>query len=84
MTATVKDYPIERIPLDGSMRMMEATEYIEFVDGRTHSIERKVYRHKPTGKLFYKENGRWFGTFPEYCFNTITREKGKFCTIRYW
>lgn len=84
MTALNKDYPIERIPLDGSMRMMEATDLVEFVDGRTHSIERKVYRHKPTGRLYYKEFGRWNGTYPEYCYNVKTHEKGEFCTIHCW
>ena len=84
MKAKNADYPIEEIPLDGSMRMMEKTEYIAFEDGRKHSIERTVYRHKPTGNLFYKFNGQWFGTYPEYCYNTLTHEKGELCTIHCW
>lgn len=70
------DYPIERIPLDGSMRMMQKTDYITRLSWRP-SVSRTVYMHKPTGKLFYSEGGVWYGTFPEYCYNHTTNEKGK-------
>ena len=73
------DYPIERIPLDGSMRMMEKTDYVtrefNYAKGVYFPI-RIVYRHKPTGKLSYKLDNRWFGTYTDYCRNTKTNEKG--------
>ena len=84
MTAKNKDYPIENIPLDGSMRMMEKTSLLEYVwFGYGASKVRKVYRHKPTGKLYYVFDNRWYGTFPEYCYDTVTHEKGSLCTIHY-
>ena len=71
-----KDYPIDRYPLDGSMRMMEKSEYITRLSWNP-AVCRTVYRHKPTGKLFYSDRGQWYLTYPQYCYNHNTNEKGK-------
>ena len=71
----MSDYFIEKYPMDGSMRMMEKTEFEIRLPWKPHII-RKVYRHKPTGKLYYSGGGCWYGTYTEYCYNTKTHEKG--------
>ena len=64
---------LEEVPLDGSYRKMKRTELITrtFANGC-----RVVYEHLPTGRLFYLEHGDWRGTYPSYCYNTKTGERG--------
>ena len=66
---------LEHYPIDGSCRKMERTKLVTKLS--FNGINRKVYRHIPTGNLYYLERGVWCGTNPNYCYNTETGERGK-------
>ena len=65
---------LEHYPIDGSYKKMAKTEYVTRLNDRKSQI---VYKHIPTGTLYYLCKGTWFGTNPNYCYNTTTSERGK-------
>ena len=64
---------LKKIPLDDSYRMMKKTKLI--VRNGRHQT-RKVYRHIPTGDLYYNDHG-WRMTYIKYCYNVETNERGE-------
>ena len=64
---------LEQFPIDGSYRKMKKTSLI----AKAFNRSRTIYEHTPTKTLYYNVGGTWFRTYPNYCYNTETGERGK-------